>query len=65
MVKILNGYLYAQKVMDLCLRVQFLLANPIVLFLLKTEARLFTSYHLLPPSKKLGICLQLSSFLDL
>ena len=29
MVKILNCYLYSKKVMALCLRVQFFLANPI------------------------------------
>ena len=54
-----------KKAMVLCLRVQFLLANPVVLYLLETEARLFTSYHLLYTSKKLCICLQLSSFPDL
>ena len=30
MVKILNCYLYAKKVMALCLRVQFFLANPVI-----------------------------------
>ena len=29
MVKILNCYLYAKKVMALCLGVQFFLANPV------------------------------------
>ena len=40
MVKTLNCYLYAKKVMALCLRVQFFLANPVALIFIKTALKL-------------------------
>ena len=38
MVKILNCYLYAKKVMALCLKVQFYLANPVMRRLIQTNS---------------------------
>ena len=40
MVKILNCYLYAKKVMALCLNVQFFLANPVLHILMRVLKRI-------------------------